>query len=176
MTLLGSAVGLALMILTLFSLPLSVLAFVHLTGWNWFGAIVSVVLIAAIPLLGQLGYLILAGMGAYYLIDAGFDWKKAAYPATKAFSVAALSEIELERFRANVVGPSFERTCKTEALKTNGFEGKLPQAISNRCECFAINFAAKITRDDLVTYEKTGEYPADVQMRVGTEVRRACLN
>jgi hypothetical protein len=93
------------------------------------------------------------------------DWQKAAYPATPTFSISTLSEDELERFRADVIRPVYERACKAEALKTLGFDGKLPERVASLCECFASNLAAKVTRDDLVTYEKSGQYSADMQQR-----------
>jgi hypothetical protein len=93
--LLGSTVGLLFAVFGLMSLPLGVVATMHLTGWSWFGAIIGVLLFSCIPLVGQIGYLILAVMGAYYLWTANFDWQQAAYPSAQTFSVATLSESEL---------------------------------------------------------------------------------
>jgi hypothetical protein len=176
MVLFSSAFSLSFAVFALLSLPLSVLSFIHLTGWGWFVAIICVVLLASIPVLGQLGYLVLAGIGAYYLLNAGFDWQKAAYPATQTFSVSTLSESELEQFRSNVVRPGFERACKSDALQTSGLDGKLPAYIASRCECFAFNFATKVTRDDLIAYETSGQYPADVQQRLAKDLQLACPN
>lgn len=174
--LLGSTFGLMISAFALFSLPLNVIALMHLWGWSWFGALVGAILFACIPVIGQLGFLILAVMGAYHVWDANFDWHKAAYPSTKTFSISTLSEPELERFKTEVVRPGFEQACKAEALKTVGFDGKLPARAASQCECFAMNFAAKLTRADMIAYEKDGRYPDDLQQRVGSEVRRACQN
>jgi hypothetical protein len=171
---LGSTVGLLFAVFGLLSLPLSVVAIMHLTGWSWFGATIGVLLFSCIPLVGQLGFPVLAIMGAYYLWATNFDWQKAAYPALQSFSVLTLSGNELERFKTDVVRPSFERACKSDALKTDGFDGKLPMRVASRCECFATNFAAKLTRDDLITFEKAGQYPDELQQRLGIELRRAC--
>ena len=73
-----------------------------------------------VPLIGQLGFLVLAVMGAYYVWDANFDWHKAAHPSKKTFSISTLSDAELERFKTEVVRPGFEQACKAEALKTVG--------------------------------------------------------
>jgi hypothetical protein len=175
-SLLGSAFGLMIGVFGLLSLPLNVIAVMHLFGWTWFGALVGVILFACIPYIGQLGFLILAVMGGYYVWDANFDWHKAAYPPTKTFSIATLSEAELERFKTEVVRPGFEQACKSEALKTVGFNGKLPARAASQCECFATNFANKLTRADMMAFEKAGRYPDDLQQRLGTEVRRACQN
>ncbi|WP_168856162.1 hypothetical protein [Bradyrhizobium brasilense] len=174
--LVGSTFGLIISAFALFSLPLNVIALMHLFGWSWFGALVGTILFACIPFIGQLGFLILAVMGAYYVWDAGLDWHKAAYPSTKTFSISMLSEAELERFKAEVVRPGFEQACKAEALKTVGFDGKLPARAASQCECFATNFAAKLTRADMAAFEKDGRYPDDLQQRAGSEVRRACQN
>jgi hypothetical protein len=174
--LLGSTFGLAFAALALLSLPLNVLAVMHLTGWSWFTAIIGVVFFSCIPVVGQLGYLILAIMGAYYLWNANFDWQRAAFPSAQTFSVSTLSETELERFKADVVRPGFEQACKSEALKSNSFDGKLPVLVARRCECFATNFAKALARDDLMAFEKSGRYPDELQQRLGPELRRACQN
>jgi hypothetical protein len=174
--LLGSTFGLFFLVLTVLSLPLNVVAVMHLTGWSWFAAFVGVAIFSFIPLIGQIGYLILGVMGAYYIWAANLDWQKAAYPPTQTFSVATLSDSELERFKLNVVRPSFEQACKKDALKTSSFEGKLPERIANRCDCLAGAFASATTRDDLVAYEQSGEYSAETKQRIGVEVRRACPN
>ncbi|MFO1109280.1 MAG: hypothetical protein U1E61_08865 [Bradyrhizobium sp.] len=160
----------------LLSLPLNVIAAMHLFGWSWFGALVGVLIFSCIPFIGQLGYFILAVMGAYYIWAADFDWQKAAYPPTKTFSISTLSQAELERFKTEVVRPGFEKECKSEALKSAGFDGKLPARAASLCECFATNFAARLTRDDMIAFEKSDRYPDGLQQRVGTEVRRACQN
>jgi hypothetical protein len=172
--LLSSTVGLLFGAFALLSLPLNVVAVMHLTGWSWFAAIIGVVLFSCIPFVGQLGYLILGIMGAYYLWTANFDWQKAAYPSAQSFSVSTLSESELERFKTDVVRRGFEQACKSDALKTNGFDGKLPARVASQCECFATNFAAKLTRDDMIGYEKSGQFSEELQQRFGIELRRAC--
>jgi hypothetical protein len=100
----------------------------HLFGWTWFGAIIGVLFFSCIPIIGQLGYIGLAVMGAYYLWAANFDWRQAAYPPTQTFSVSGLSDSELERFKGDVVRRGFEQACNAEALKTTGFDAKYPRA------------------------------------------------
>lgn len=171
----GSALGLFFFGFALLSLPLSVIAVMHLTGWTWFGALIGVMFFSCIPLLGQLGYLVLAVMGAYYLWDAGFNWQNAAYPPMQTFSVSTLSDADLQRFRIDVVRPNLERACKEAALKASGFDGKLPAPIASRCECVATTFAKEVTRDDLLAHEKAGQFSAEAQQRVSLEIRRVCV-
>jgi hypothetical protein len=148
----------------------------HLTGWSWFGALIGVLLFSGIPLVGQLGYFILAIMGAYYLWAANFDWQKAAYPLPQSFSISTLSESELERFKNDVVRRGFEQSCKSDALKAVGFDGRLPARVATQCECFATNIASKLSRDDMVAFGKSGQYPEGLQQRLGVELRLACPN
>jgi hypothetical protein len=171
---LGSTVGLLFAVFGILSLPLSVLATMHLTGWSWFGAIIGVVLFSCIPVVGQIGYFVLAIIGAYYLWSAGFDWQQAAYPPAQTFSVSNLTDSELERFKGDVVRRRLEQACKSTALKTNGFDGKLPARVASQCECIATNFAAKLTRDDLIAYEKLGRYAEELERRLAIEVWGAC--
>ncbi|SED04385.1 hypothetical protein SAMN05444164_3511 [Bradyrhizobium erythrophlei] len=163
-------------VFALLSLPLNVIAVMHLFGWSWFGALIGVLFFSCVPFIGQLGYLILGVMGAYYVWAANFDWQAAAYPPTKTFSISTLTDAELDRFKTEVVRPGFERTCKAEALKTTGFDGKLPARAASQCACFATNFVAMLTRADMIAFEKDGRYPDELQQRVGTEIRRACQN
>jgi hypothetical protein len=174
--LLTSTFGLLISAFALLSLPLNVIAVMHIFGWSWVAAIVGVILFSCVPFIGQLGCLILALMGAYYVYDANLDWQKAAYPPTKTFTILTLSEAELERFKTEVVRPGFEKNCKAEALKTAGFDGKLPARAASQCECVAASFAAKLTRADMIAFEKAGQYPDDLQQRVESEIRRTCRN
>jgi hypothetical protein len=102
--------------------------------------------------------------------------KDLAENVTVLLYLFGLSDIELERFKSDVVRPGFERACKSDGLKTSGFDGKLPTRVASLCECFATNFAAKLTRDDMIAFEKSGQYPDEVQQRLGSELRRACQN
>lgn len=47
--LLSSTFGLMFFAFTLLSLPLSILATMHLTGWSWFGALIGVLFFSCIP-------------------------------------------------------------------------------------------------------------------------------
>ena len=174
--LLSSTFGLMIGAFSLLSLPLNVIAVMHIFGWSWFGALVGVILFSCVPFVGQLGFLILAVMGAYYVWAADFDWQKAAYPPPTTFTSSTLSEAELERFKTEAIRPGLEKACKTEALKTTGFDGKLPARAASQCECFATSFAARLTRADMVAFEKDGRYPDDFLQLVGNEIRRACQN
>jgi hypothetical protein len=174
--LLGSTVGLLFAAFGLLSLPLSMVAVMHLTGWSWFSAIVGILVFSCIPIVGQLGYLVLATMGVYYLWIANFDWQQAVYTPAQTFSLSTLSESELERFKIDVVRRGFEKACRSESLKSSGFDGKLTTRAASQCECFATNFAAKLTRDDLIAYERSGRYPEGLEQRLGVELRRACAS
>jgi hypothetical protein len=172
--LLGSAAGVLFLAFGFLALPLNVLAVMHLTGWSWFGALIGSILFSCIPIFGQLGFPVLAVMGGYYLWAANFDWQEAAYPTVKTFSVSTLSASDLERFKSEVLRPGFEKECKSDALKIVGFDGKLPANLATRCECIAENAVAIIDRDDLIAYEKLGQYPAETQARLKDQLRRAC--
>lgn len=172
--LLGSAIGLSVAAIGLLSFPLNVIMVMHFTGWSWFGSIVGVTVFSCIPVVGQIGYFVLAVMGAYQFWQADFNWRKVAYPAAQTFNVASLSMADLERFKTTVVRPALEKACKVEVLKSAGFDGKIPESVARKCECVAMEFTARLTRDDLIVYEKSGEYPVELQQRTAAEVRRAC--
>jgi hypothetical protein len=172
--LLGSAAGILFLAFGLLSLPLNVVAVMHLTGWSWFGALIGTILFSCIPIFGQLGFPVLAVMGGYYLWAANFDWQKAAYPTVETFSISTLSASDLERFKSEVLRPGFEKKCKSDALKVAGFDGKLQANLATRCECIAENAVAIIERDDLIAYEKLGRYPVETQERLKDQLGREC--
>jgi len=175
-TLLGSAIGLVFMAIGLFSIPLSMLAVMHFTGWSWFGALVAILISACVPIIGQFGHLILALVGAYFLWGANFEWRKVAYPAPETFNISELSDSELDRFKSEVIRPGFEQLCKSNALKSSGFDGKLPEFIATRCECIAAEFSKRLTRGDLLAFEKPDKYSLEMQQHMKDQLQQACLN
>jgi hypothetical protein len=154
------------MVIELFSIPLSMLAVMHLTGWSWFGALVAIIISACVPIIGQLGHLILALMGGVFSLGVNFEWRKVAYPAPQTFNISELSDSELDRLKSEVIRPGFEQLCKSNALKSSGFDGKLPEFIAARCECIAAEFSKRLTRDDLLAFERPEKYSLEMQKRM----------
>jgi hypothetical protein len=75
-----SALGLALIPLFLFSVPLSVITVIRFTGWDWWGALIAVVVGGMIPIVGWIAYVIATLLGVYYIVDADFEWRVAVRP------------------------------------------------------------------------------------------------
>ena len=152
----GTAVGIAVMILFLFSVPLSVIAVMRLTGWDWWGALVAVVLGGVVPFLGQIGYVVATVLGAYYLIDADFSWRRAVAPKIETFSMQELTPEQLMKYQNDAISVEIERQCKEDARSRFGFEGKLPQRMSEFCGCYAHSAASLWTNEEAAYQEEHG--------------------
>jgi hypothetical protein len=176
--LLGSALGLMMLGFGILSFPLNILAVMHLWGWEWWSAAIGVTFFVCIPALGQIGYLVLAVMGGYYLWQADFNWREAATSQTPTtFSFESLSPEKLSEFKAKQIKPNLERSCKSDAKGLAGsLDGKIPIAAANMCECYARVYVEIITKEDLV-YQEThrGGYPTDFENRVKTALRVRCV-
>jgi hypothetical protein len=170
----SSAFVLVFLLLSLFSLPLCVLAMMHIWEWSLWASLVAVSAMFFIPIAGQLAYLVLAIMGGYYLIQADFNWREAAYPQTKAFSFATVSDENLRKFKDTVMRPGIEQTCKEDGLKKFGVDGQIPLRISKFCECYAQATIDTVSRSDLLTNETTGKYPPHVEGQVAAATKRMC--
>jgi hypothetical protein len=124
----GSALYLSFLGLLLMSLPFNVLAVMHLWGWEWWSALIGILIFGFIPGIGQLGYIVLTFMGAYYLYQADFRWYDAAYPRAEIFKVADFPE----RFIA-------DRANFTQSITALGEASDLTQPPSNNSgEAFTI--------------------------------------
>jgi len=76
-------------ILMLFATPLNVIAFMHLFGWEWWTALIAVVLIGFVPVVGLLCCFVMPFVGAYFLVSAHFDLGEATTPRVKVVSAHA---------------------------------------------------------------------------------------
>lgn len=148
----------------------------RLIGWEWWAALIGVVIFSCIPLIGQLGYIILAFLGAYFFWQADFNWRRATTPAPGTFSFETLSQEQLSRFKSEVILPSLERSCKEDARRRAGFEGNVPVRLSNFCECFARAMVIALSRNDLIFHEKNGKYPAATEIKIEHQVQSMCSN
>ncbi len=152
--LLGSVFGLALLPLFIFSVPLSVIAVMRLTGWDWWGALITVVVGGIIPIVGWIGYVVATVLGAYYFIDADFSWRRAVSPEIETFRLSDLTPDKFSKFRDKGIRPYIEMQCKEYAKQRSEIEGKIPASVSAYCECYARVAASTFTQADAAYSEK----------------------
>jgi hypothetical protein len=81
----SGALGVFLFI-SLFSLPLNVIAIMRIKGWDWWPALIGAVVLGIVPLFGQLAFIVLTFVGAYFLIEAKFDWREAIEPTPQTLA------------------------------------------------------------------------------------------
>jgi hypothetical protein len=66
--LLGSAFYVLFLGFAVLSLPFNIIALMRLEGWEWWSALLAAMFLACIPIIGQIGYVVLAIMGGYYFL------------------------------------------------------------------------------------------------------------
>jgi len=151
-----SALGcLVFNILLLFSLPLCVLALMHQFGLEWWKAAIVAVVGGLIPLVGQLGYLVLTLFGAYLLIVNGFDWNAAADYSGGGRQITEMTDSEFTTYKQDVALPVLIEKCLTEGRKAAG--PNLPASAEEFCRCYAVRVLSHITKEDWKRSEATDE-------------------
>lgn len=169
----SSVVGLVIFALTLFSLPLTMIAIMRFTGWEWWGALIGAIVGGAIPIVGQIGYVVLTLLGAYYYIDADFSWRQAIRPGVEAISIGDMTPVEFDQLKARGIRPEIERQCKEAARDRIGTEA-IPLVVANYCECQARVIAETTTQKDLLHQEQTGQASTGFEQRIIAAVNAQC--
>jgi len=166
---LAGATGLLLQILFLFAIPLNVIAFMRLFGWEWWTALIAAVVIGFIPVLGWLCFFALIFVGAYFLVSANFDWKRATTPPMEIVSVSDMTSQEFAKFKTKLL-PRFEAQCLRE-VKDLTVDGKMPAFAKDFCGCLSNASVAVITKDEFLYQQNTPALRARIQQAVAENCR-----
>ncbi len=175
LTALGITAIIPIYIIFALSIPLSVLAIAHITGWGLWKALIMFGVFSFIPLI-QLVVFFAPFFGAYYLIAADFDWSKAAYPNAQieTLNYEKMSDTEYAKYKKDILIPQMTEECKHAMVEKAGFEGKITFIQANYCACFSEKFANQIKKEDLGNYEK-GNFPPfirDEMEKIATECKQ----
>jgi hypothetical protein len=159
-------IGIALLILALIALPLNVVAIMNLAGMSWWSATLTVIAMQVVPLLGQLTSIALTFIGAYFLVDAGWDWQRASQDRNaRMISLSDLTPAQLAGYKVKIV-ESFEKICHEELKATVvGPDAKPPEQATRQCQCEAREVAGIITKADIIEQGATGKLPDDFKAR-----------
>lgn len=168
----GSALYVFFLGLAVFSIPLNVIAIMHLWGYEWWSALLLSMVIGCVPLLGQLAYIVLAVMGAYFFYQADFSWREATQPSIKTFEISTLSNSQFEEYKKSKIYPELFDSCMREGKERYGLDGRVPKNVSARCECYAEVVVAAISKKDFS--EKTK--PVGFEDRVKSAFVTKCTN
>jgi hypothetical protein len=172
----SSAFGIVFTILMFLSLPFNVIVWMRWMGWEWWSALLATIFSLIIPLVGQIVYLVFTFVGAYYFIDSGWNWRNAANPLPKTFSMSSLSPAEFESLKVKTILPELTRQCMNEAKARVGHDGKISVAAARFCECFAQAAVDTTTQDDLA-YQEVHKKPAPSHdERLKAAVRNRCAS
>lgn len=162
----GSTIYIAMLGLMIFSVPLNVIAIMHLWGYEWWSALLLGVFIGFIPIVGQIAYMVFAVMGAYYFYQADFNWREATRPSIKTFEISKLSAAEFDEYKKVKLHPEFVRQCIREGSEHYGFQGKIPTNVSAFCECYADVVIAVVSKEDLARDPSDPAKTVDVMNRL----------
>jgi hypothetical protein len=158
------------LVVGVFGLPLNVIAIMHHWGYEWWGALLLAVFIGFVPFVGQLAYVILAIMGAYYFYQADFSWREATQPSLKIFDVSTLSDQQFDEYKKQKFYPEIVQSCMTEGQKRFGIQGAIPSKFATFCDCYAGAIISVMTKADFAV----GPNQPDMEPRIRTTVREKC--
>jgi hypothetical protein len=157
----------------LLSLPLNVIAIMRLQGWSWLAAMLAAIVLGAIPIIGQLGYLVLTVLGAYYLYAANFDWRDAVSRMPQTISFQQLSPDEFSALK-RAMSDSIAKECKQELAVRNNLSGRLLPRQADVCDCLARVAVRKITAADLTTFANAKGTAEEFFARMKPEIQSEC--
>jgi hypothetical protein len=163
-------------LLGLLSLPLNMLVAIRWYGFEWWSALILVLFLGCVPVIGQIGFVVGTVLGAYYLVQADFDWRKATESRTAAmsettFNVAKLSPIDFEKYKTTVLKPHYEKACVKQGKAARGLPTVRVQVdISEWCQCTTRVMFDTMSQREMV--EKAP--PPEVANRVSNAVYAQC--
>ena len=171
---LAGTFGLAIAALFLMSVPLSILYVIRITEWDWWWALLLIVVAQGVPGIGQIGIIVAAVMGAYHFVSEDFSWERAAYPERiETYNVSELSPEEFKRYKEQLVIPGIESSCKNWAEENAGFDNRINQKVSSYCECYAERLGGSLSKAEAIESEKRGNMEHVVRDR-GNRIDRQC--
>jgi hypothetical protein len=170
--LIGTGVWGVLLVITMFSLPLNMIAIMRIRGMDWWSALIAAILIGIIPLFGQLAFVGLAFVGAYFLIEARFDWKEAVEPTPQTITFAQMTPEQFAKYQLTIPA-SFAKRCKQDVAEENG-NGKIFARQSAFCECYAQLASELLTQEDFAFQEKTGSMSPEATDKMKAAVMNSC--
>ncbi|WP_363348304.1 hypothetical protein [Methylocystis echinoides] len=172
---LGIGAWLAVVIIMVLSLPLNVIALMRLEGWSWWVALLSAVLLGAIPIFGQLGYVVLTFLGAYYFYVGNFDWREAVSPTPGTITYQQMTPKQFAQFK-EASRETIAKTCKQAAASENNMGGKILPAQASLCDCVTKVALEKLTPDDATAMEKSSSAMREFFAGVAAEAKSRCGN
>ena len=171
--LIGTGIGAVFLVLGLFSVPLNVIAIMRIKGWDWWQALIATVILEIIPFFGQLAYVVLAVVGAYFLFEAKFDWREAIEPTPQIITFAQMTPEQFAKYKLGIPA-SFAKRCKQDFAEMNKLEGKLLAGQSAFCDCYGQLAYDLLTQEDFAYEEKTGSMPLETKNKIKAAVGERC--
>ena len=160
----ATIIGIPVMIFWFLSLPLAMITAMRWFEWEWWAALIGVLLVNVIPGIGQIAQFVAAIFGAYYLISADFDWDRATY--AYAEPPTTVSE------RQKVLAPQIADMCKRDEQQLV-LSGMNRSQFNQFCECFAVLTAAAFTQEEAEYQQKHGQ-PSPNFRQVAVSTRSEC--
>lgn len=132
------------------ALPLTVLALMHQFGLVWWKAMLIAVVGACIPVLGQIGYVVLTFTGAYLLFQSGFDWERASEYGDTSAEVEKMTPAQFETYKQTIVYPVFKSRCIADLTKSRNDLN--PSRIDAYCDCYVSKLMGGVTFAEMKAY------------------------
>jgi hypothetical protein len=169
-----SVSGLLVLFVFCLCLPLSMAALMHLLEWHWGLALAITLVFVLIPVLGWIALIVFGCLGAFFLLQTGFDLREATHPVKPPGSFATMTIMEFDAYRRNVMPEGLAKACKEAQSKLLGTGDQLPVRASNYCDCYGQTSADTLTQADLIYRERTGAYTEEATGRMRDAVHLRC--
>ncbi|MEX2647571.1 MAG: hypothetical protein WD673_01000 [Alphaproteobacteria bacterium] len=162
----GAALGIvaviSIFLIGVLSLPLAVISWIRWFEWDWYWALVGIFIMQVIPGLGQLGFVVFAGFGAYYMIDADFDWRLATNP------------YEFRSDETVLIATTIEDTCKNDSQQFF-LSGMTRDEFDKFCECFGVGMVSYFDVDEM-RYQQEHNEPSQKLQNATEKTAENCQN
>jgi hypothetical protein len=146
-----------------------VLALMRIMEWQWWTALLAVVVMNLIPIVGQLGYLGLAVYGAFCLGSVHFSWSEAMRPGPAVLGFRGMAAEQFASYKPAL----FERS---ESTCVHNFPPEMGPGVDagKFCRCVAQIVSESIGRGDMIYQEEHGGLPTQTVKRINTAVADNC--
>ncbi len=185
LSLLSGGIGLFITIFCLLSIPFNMIVLMRWYDLQWWTAFIAVTVMSAIPLIGQLAFVVFAFMGANYLYQADFDWRKAATAPTNISiaptpgpkrdpAISQLSPAQFAEYAQNVLRPQMRESCIQGAKSDVNFGGKSPTFASTYCDCQVRVKLEQLSQKDWIESDRDEKLLPAIQQKVTKAVADEC--
>lgn len=162
-TVLGTMIVITVSAISLFSLPLTVIAIMRWYHFEWWSALIIAIFLGAIPFLGWVAYIITTIAGAYYFYDANFDVHRAINASL--YQSTETSNADFENIK-KLAAPEFVAQCKESFAKKESWTTVVKLSADAYCSCFVERSLTFLTPTELIKRPDAGPRSDEITIKL----------